>query len=674
VLSPAITCTQDLNNEDILISWQAPADPGNNFIAYHIYTSIDPAAPYSLATSINNIGTTSFLYDQIAATSTETCFYIQTEFLQGGVPTLSAPGPVMCSLFLQVSPSAAPQGLAFLDWNNPIPNGSGGEYTVLLEYPAGTWQTIATLEQEITAFSYEIAVCNEFLNFRVLFNAPGLCESISNISGELLTDLTPPAIPVVTSVSIDHTTNDAVVTWLPSTSQDCQGYIVYRCSPNGTVTLLDTAFGYLNTSFVDILAQTTIGPVGYLVAAIDTCFSGTPPSPNTSAAGDICNTSVFLDPIGYAICEDFVTLNWSAYEGWEEAVESYEIIHSFEDNAPTIVASLPGSQLFFQHDVTVGGNNSYYIRARHPNGTYTAISNLRIVNVIYPPNPAFNYITSASVLAEDRIRVEFITEPVGSDILFTIQRQTFGTSDWDDVSYVNSTGLDFVAYEDSIDINTNVFSYEYRFIVQNICGDTIDTSNVAVTMLLSGFAYDDRLALALRWSPYLGWEDGVSEYLIYRKEGLEGVEEQIASVPGNLTFYEDDVSELRFSPGDFSYRIEAISQTGTYPDEYSSFSNPIRLSLEPIIWVPNAFVVDGFNNTFQPVISFANFEEYRMIIYSKWGDVIYDTDDINAPWDGFMNGEPVQEGVYVYFITIEDGKGRPVEKRGTVLLLSDREQ
>lgn len=674
VIPPTLDCTQDFNNEDIQISWQAPIDAGGNFIAYHIYTSIDPAAPFTLTATLNNLATTSYVLDQSAPSSTEICFYIQTEYFQGGVPTLSAPGPITCSIYLDVSPSAAPQGLAFLDWNNPIPGGTGGQYTVLLEYPAGTWTTIATLDQEITAYSYEISVCEEVLNFRILFDFPGLCQSTSNIAGELLTDLTPPAIPLVTSVSVDHTTNDAIINWLPSTSADCQGYIVYRCSPDGTVTLLDTAFGYLNTSFVDILAQTTIGPVGYLVAAIDTCYSGVPPSPNTSAAGDICNTSVFLDPIGYAICEDFVTLSWSAYEGWEEGVESYEIIHSFEGGAPVIVASVPGTQLTFQHDVTVGGNNSYYIRARHINGTYTAISNLRIVNVIYPPSPAFNYITTATVLTEEKIRIEFITEPVGSDVFYTIQRQTVGTDDWDDMTYINSSGLDFIAYEDSLDVNTNVFSYEYRFIAQNICGDTIDTSNVAVTMLLNGFAYNDRLSLALQWSPYLGWEYGVNEYLIYRKEGLDGIEEQVASVPGNVTFYEDDVSDLRFSPGDFTYRIEAVSRVGTYPEVYYSMSNPIRLNLEPIIWVPNAFVVDGFNTTFQPIISFANFDQYRMIIYSKWGDVIYDTTDINAPWDGFMNGEPVQEGVYVYFITIEDGKGRPVEKRGTVLLLSDRDQ
>lgn len=674
VLPPTLDCTQDFNNEDIQISWQIPADPGGNFIAYHIYTSIDPAAPFSLAATLNNLATNSYVLDQAAPSSTEICFYIQTEYFQGGVPTLSAPGPITCSIYLDVSPSAAPQGLAFLDWNNPVPSGTGGQYTVQMEYPAGTWTTLATLDQEITAYSHEISVCDEVLNFRILFDFPGLCQSASNIAGELLTDLTPPAIPLVTSVSVDHTTNDAVINWLPSTSADCQGYIVYRCSPDGTVILLDTAFGYLNTSFVDILAQTTIGPVGYLVAAIDTCYSGIPPSPNTSAAGDICNTSVFLDPIGYALCEDFVTLSWSPYEGWEEGVESYEVIHSFEGGAPAIVASVPGTQLTFQHAVTVGGNNSYYIRARHINGTYTAISNLRIVNVIYPPSPAFNYITSATVLTEEKIRVEFITEAVGSDVFYTIQRQTLGTDDWDDMTYINSSGLDFIAYEDSLDINTNVFSYEYRFIAQNICGDTIDTSNVAVTMLLNGFAYNDRLSLALQWSPYLGWEDGVNEYLIYRKEGLEGIEEQVASVPGNVTFYEDDVSDLRFSPGDFTYRIEAVSRVGTYPDIYYSMSNPIRLNLEPIIWVPNAFVVDGFNTTFQPIISFANFDEYRMIIYSKWGDVIYDTTDINAPWDGFMNGEIVQEGVYVYFITIEDGKGRPVEKRGTVLLLSDRDQ
>jgi gliding motility-associated-like protein len=268
-----------------------------------------------------------------------------------------------------------------------------------------------------------------------------------------------------------------------------------------------------------------------------------------------------------------------------------------------------------------------------------------------------------------------ITTATGSDIFYTLERQQSGTDDWDELETINMGPNTVHLFEDSLSLNTDIFTYEYRAIVRNICDDIIDTTNIAVTILLTGFSYNDRLVNALQWSHYQGWDVGINEYIIYRTIGLEGVEEELTRVGGNITYYEDDVSTLNFSPGDFTYRIEAVSiASAVYPGIYSASSNAVRLTLQPIVWVPNAFVVDGFNTTFRPIISFANFEEYRMIIYSKWGDVIFDTTDINEAWDGFMNGEPVQEGVYVYFITIEDGKGKPVEYRGTVLLLSNRDQ
>lgn len=675
VAAPEINCIQTISANTLAIQWISPADPGGNFTAYHIYTSIDPTAPFSLQTSIADINITTYTALFPGGITGDQCYYIITEYDNGGTPAFSAPSETVCSIYLDVSPSAAPQGLAFLDWNNPYPNANViGTYTILMEYPAGTWTTIGTSPQDVTAFSHEISVCDEFLNFQVIFSTPGHCDHVSNIDGEWLTDLTPPAIPVVTSVSVDHVTNDAVISWEPSASPDCQGYIVYRCLPNGTVALIDTAFGYLNTSFTDILASTTTGPVSYVVAAIDTCYSGIPPSPNTSAAGD-CNVSVFLNPIGYAICEDYVQLTWSAYEGWADDVDVYEIFHSFNNGPFEIAEVVTGANLSYQHAVSVGGMNSYYIRARSVTGNYSAVSNLRNVNVVYPPSPAYNYISSASVIGPSMIHIELITTATGSDIFYTLERQQWGSDDWDELETINILGGTQYLFKDSIGVNTHVFNYGYRAIVTNICGDAIDTTNIAVTILLNGFAYNERLTNAVQWTPYMGWDEGVNEYIIYRAQGLAGIEEELTRVPGNLTFYEDDVSDLDFSPGDFTYRIEAVSNISpTYPGIYYASSNTIRLTLEPIIWVPNAFVVDGVNNVFQPVISFANFEQYRLIIYSRWGDVIFDTTDINQPWDGFMNGKPVQEGVYVYFITIEDGKGKPVEQRGTVLLLSDRDQ
>ncbi|MEZ4800484.1 MAG: gliding motility-associated C-terminal domain-containing protein [Flavobacteriales bacterium] len=674
VISPEISCISTITNSDLQINWNPPSDPGGNFIAYHIYQGPNTNGPFIEVATLNNIADNSFIASPPTLNS-DLCYYIQVEALVGGIPTLSPPSATYCSIFLNVSPSAAPQGYAFLDWNNPFPNGTlNGDYSILMEYPAGTWTEIATLPQDITSYSHEISVCNEFLNFQIVFQTPQ-CDYTSNIDGDLLTDLTPPAIPNITSVSIDHATNDAIIEWEASTSPDTQGYILYYCNADGTVSIIDTIYGFNNTQFVDILAPTAIGPVSYLIAAIDTCYSGTPPSPNTSPAGDVCNASVYISPIAYAICEDNVDIHWTSYEGWASGVDSYDIYHSFNGSPFEIIATVDANTNDYNHLVSLGGLNRYYIVAHSVSGGYTATSNLQNVQVTYPAPPSFTYITSASVIENGKIEIDVLTEPVGSDHFYYLERQQLGTGDWDLVDVQNNFGIANMTFTDEMDVKTDVFSYMYRVDVQNVCDDMVDTSEIAISTLLSGFAYNERLSNALQWSDYIGFDEGVSEYRIYRKDGDEVNFSLVSTVGGTINYYEDDVSALEFSPGDFTYKIEAVSNPSPiYPGIYSAFSNEIRLSLLPVIWVPNAFVVDGFNTTFGPVVRFADMDTYRMIIYSRWGDVIFDTTDITEQWDGFMNGRPVQEGVYVYYISVKDGQGRLEERRGTVTLLSARAQ
>ena len=88
------------------------------------------------------------------------------------------------------------------------------------------------------------------------------------------------------------------------------------------------------------------------------------------------------------------------------------------------------------------------------------------------------------------------------------------------------------------------------------------------------------------------------------------------------------MSALLYSPGDFCYLIEA---TDALPGPAGSinyaFSNELCLQQEPVVWIPNAILIGGVNNTFQPVVSFADFANYRMEIHNRWGDVLFSTED-----------------------------------------------
>jgi gliding motility-associated-like protein len=66
------------------------------------------------------------------------------------------------------------------------------------------------------------------------------------------------------------------------------------------------------------------------------------------------------------------------------------------------------------------------------------------------------------------------------------------------------------------------------------------------------------------------------------------------------------------------------------------------------IYIPNAFTPDGDlkNDEFGPMG--ASLKTFSMTIYSRWGEKIFQSNDIF--WNGLTNGKPAPIGVYIYRI------------------------
>ncbi len=66
-------------------------------------------------------------------------------------------------------------------------------------------------------------------------------------------------------------------------------------------------------------------------------------------------------------------------------------------------------------------------------------------------------------------------------------------------------------------------------------------------------------------------------------------------------------------------------------------------------WVPNAFTPgnrDGMNDVFKPKVF--GVEEYTFTIFNRWGELIYETHDINEGWNGTYKGANSPMDVYVW--------------------------
>ncbi|MFN2313709.1 MAG: PKD domain-containing protein, partial [Bacteroidales bacterium] len=61
--------------------------------------------------------------------------------------------------------------------------------------------------------------------------------------------------------------------------------------------------------------------------------------------------------------------------------------------------------------------------------------------------------------------------------------------------------------------------------------------------------------------------------------------------------------------------------------------------------------------------------EYHMQIFNRWGTLIFETFDINRPWNGYYKGTRCQQGVYVWLVEGKYANGRPFRKAGDITLL-----
>jgi gliding motility-associated-like protein len=95
------------------------------------------------------------------------------------------------------------------------------------------------------------------------------------------------------------------------------------------------------------------------------------------------------------------------------------------------------------------------------------------------------------------------------------------------------------------------------------------------------------------------------------------------------------------------YRVEVTLDSCTVADSVDVGDCP------PRIWFPTAFTPngDGLNDTYQPRgISIVHF---RMIIFDRWGQQLFETGSMDQGWDGTSKGKQCPEGTYSFIAWYE---------------------
>ena len=96
---------------------------------------------------------------------------------------------------------------------------------------------------------------------------------------------------------------------------------------------------------------------------------------------------------------------------------------------------------------------------------------------------------------------------------------------------------------------------------------------------------------------------------------------------------------------------------GACPD--TAYSDVV-ISAELLMWIPNTFSPNGngTNDEFIPVFSEISYiKDFEMLVFDRWGNLIYKTVDPNTGWDGTCKNNKVEIDTYVYKVHVGDING-----------------
>ncbi len=87
------------------------------------------------------------------------------------------------------------------------------------------------------------------------------------------------------------------------------------------------------------------------------------------------------------------------------------------------------------------------------------------------------------------------------------------------------------------------------------------------------------------------------------------------------------------------------------------------------LFTPNAFSPNDDNTNDLFSIKSRGVKEFSIMIFNRWGEILFKSSDINDSWDGTFNGDMVQEDIYYYTVFGKDYKNEIFQAKGEIMLL-----
>ena len=620
----------------IFIQWKRALRNDTNAMGYYVYSFNTANVKYVLIKNVTDLNDTTYIQNNINTLKNAYKYYIITY----NVCDVGINSKIHKTVLLNVQNNNLNEQL---NWNNyfGIPIKS---YSVYKSKDGGSQNLVFNGGLD-SSFSDSNVNCNHGYTYQVqAMLANGEISFSDSITVKTFDTIRPKTQPIIVATVIRTGITDGRISlsWNASTDNNLEGYNIYR-SDNGVGWILIRQ-GYVGTSMIDTAVDTYDQFYYYKIQPVDSC-------------GNTGPFAIYHETIHLLAQADngYNQLKWSGYSGWK--VKEYLV---YKDGV--LIDTLANNVFAFKDSAVICNTvYQYLVKAiDSSNDTILSSSNTDSAKALNHTPPQKVYIKTVSVSKPNKAATIAWTTSKSYDVKnYAIYRKSAVTGA---MQFIGSTVN--TSFVDSSFINNSGITEPdcyYVFTTDN-CGNQSDASNQGCIILLNT---DNQPGYnQLSWNSYKDWPDGVRSYNVYKNEDSLGW--QLIGTTSSVQVNEFQDKKLGDSTIDFCYKVEAIESPGQY--NQLSRSTVECVHQDATVFIPNTFTPynqDGMNDLFGPKGVYI--KNYSMKIYNRWGEQIYNTTS-GHDWDGTNHSQPVQQGVYIYLISVTGYNGKQSYFKGTITM------
>ncbi len=454
--------------------------------------------------------------------------------------------------------------------------------------------------------------------------------------------------------------DDVEIGWEVSVSPEVFAYIISKSTPAGTA-IIDTVFG--GTTYLDTTATPGERPETYFVVAIDRCGNNSliPPP----------HTTMLLEGMGASACDRTVSLEWNLYRNWSKPIQKHEIWVSENGGAPRVAGEAANNATSFTfQDANAGINYCFTVRAIESESGNIASSNEVCLTLDVIPAVTELILTNATITPDNNVSLTWLwNDNAAIDNSEVLRAQ--GSANFTAIS--SGVPTQPLSRNNSFldeDVNPSGQPVSYQIQTTDACNVRVQ-SNVVSTIFLEATSQGTPAENLLRWTEYRNEYITDIVYELYRQPS-NGSPLLIATYTDG-TFEHTDNVDIN-SPDERGACYFALAKADlTLPDgktlTVESRSNVACVTQELKLYIPNAFAPNGVNQEFKPIMPFGQPTEYSMVIYNRWGEKVFETQNINDGWNGKIANNNMPQGGYLYYIRLTTAEGTTAEYAGMVTLI-----